>query len=85
MLGITQKADGKFKFVIGEGTSKKGSIPATGNTNTRGFFTPNTLDFAMAWILEGPTHHFALGIGHHAKTIKKIGDVLGIESKIVTA
>jgi len=85
MLGITQKADGKFKFVIGEGISKKGSIPPTGNTNTRGFFEPNTKDFIKAWVLEGPTHHYALGVGHHAKTLKKIGESLGIESVIVKA
>lgn len=85
MLGITQTADSKFKFVIGEGVSKKGPIPPTGNTNTRGFFEPNTRDFIKAWVLEGPTHHYALGIGHRAKTIQKIADVLGIESVIVTA
>lgn len=85
MLGITQKADGSFKFVIGEGISKKGPIPPTGNTNTRGFFEPNTRDFVKAWVMEGPTHHYALGIGHHAKTIKKIGELLGIESVIVKA
>ncbi|OGO79991.1 MAG: arabinose isomerase [Clostridiales bacterium GWC2_40_7] len=83
IFGITQKADGKLKFVIGEGISKKGPIPPTGNTNTRGFFEPNTKDFIKAWVMEGPTHHYALGVGHHAKTLKKIGDILGIESVIV--
>lgn len=85
MLGITLKADGKYKFVIGEGISKKGPIPPTGNTNTRGFFAPNTKDFVKAWVMEGPTHHYALGIGHHAETLKKIGELLGIESVIVKA
>ena len=83
MLGITQTADGKFKFVIGEGYSKKGAIPPTGNTNTRGFFEPTTKEFIKKWVMEGPTHHYALGVGHHAGTIKKIADVLGIESVIV--
>lgn len=83
MLGITQTAEGKFKFVIGEGMSKKGPIPPTGNTNTRGFFEPNTKDFIKEWVMQGPTHHYALGIGHHAKTLKKIGDILGIETVIV--
>ena len=83
MLGITQTANNKFKFVIGEGLSKKGPIPPTGNTNTRAFFEPNTRDFIKKWVLQGPTHHYALGIGHHADTIKKIADVLGIESVIV--
>ena len=83
MLGITQTAEGKMKFVIGEGTSKKGPIPPTGNTNTRGFFEPTTKEFIKKWVMEGPTHHYALGIGHHAQTIQKIADILGIESVIV--
>ena len=83
MLGITQTENGKFKFVIGEGISKKGPIPPTGNTNTRGFFEPTTREFVKKWVMEGPTHHYALGIGHHADAIKKIADVLGIESVIV--
>jgi len=83
MLGITQNEKGDFKFVIGEGYSKEGPIPPTGNTNTRGFFEPTTKEFVKKWVMEGPTHHYALGIGHHAKTIKKIADILNIESVIV--
>ena len=83
MLGITQTAEGKFKFVIGEGYSKEGEIPPTGNTNTRGCFEPDTKTFIKKWVMQGPTHHYALGIGHHADTIAKIADVLGIEYVIV--
>ena len=83
MLGITQTYDGKFKFVIGEGISKAGPIPPTGNTNTRGFFEPNTKDFIKRWVMEGPTHHYALGVGHKADVIKKLADALGIEAVIV--
>ena len=83
MLGITQTADGKFKFVIGEGISKLGPIPPTGNTNTRGFFEPTTKEFIKKWVMEGPTHHYALGIGHHAETLRKIAGCLGIECVVV--
>lgn len=83
MLGITQNGNGQFKFVIGEGYSKQGPIPPTGNTNTRGFFEPDTKTFIKKWVMEGPTHHYALGIGHHADTIAKIAEILGIESVIV--
>lgn len=83
MLGITQTANGKFKFVIGEGMSRAGAIPPTGNTNTRGFFEPTTKEFIKKWVMVGPTHHYALGIGHHASTIAKIADVLGIDYEIV--
>lgn len=83
MLGITQTYDGKFKFVIGEGYSKSGPIPPTGNTNTRGFFEPTTKEFIKKWVMEGPTHHYALGIGHHADELVKIADILGIERVVV--
>lgn len=83
MLGITQNAHGGFKFVIGEGISKAGAIPPTGNTNTRGFFEPTTREFIKKWVMQGPTHHYALGIGHRADTIAKIADVLGIEYVVV--
>lgn len=83
MLGITKTEAGKFKFVMGEGYSKAGPIPPTGNTNTRAFFEPDTRTFIKRWVMEGPTHHYALGIGHHADTIRKLADVLGIESVIV--
>lgn len=83
MLSIGITAQGKFKFVIGEGESVRGMIPATGNTNTRGFFKPDVRTFLKEWSAQGPTHHFALGIGHHGKTIQRIAGVLGIESVIV--
>jgi len=83
MLGIAQKEDGKFKFIIAEGESKSGPIPPTGNTNTRGFFKPDVRTFLKRWFAEAPTHHFALGIGHRAKTIQKIGNFLGIETVII--
>lgn len=83
MLGITQKANGQFKFVIAEGESRAGAIPATGNTNTRGYFRPDVRTFLKRWFREGPTHHFALGIGHRARALKTIGDFLGVEAVIV--
>jgi L-arabinose isomerase len=83
MLSMGVTAQGKFKFVIAEGESVRGPIPPTGNTSTRGFFKPDVRTFLTRWVAEGPTHHFALGVGQHAHTIKKLGDVLGIESVIV--
>ena len=84
MLSINSTYDGKFKFVIAEGESVKGPIPPTGNTNTRGYFKPDIRTFLYKWIGEGPTHHFALGIGHNAHLIKKVADYLNIESVIIS-
>jgi L-arabinose isomerase len=84
MLSIGVTARGAFKFVLAEGESVAGAIPATGNTNTRGFFQPDVRTFLKRWVAEGPTHHFALGVGHRAETLRRIADALGIESVVVS-
>ncbi len=83
ILSIGLKADGKFKFVVAEGESVAGAIPPTGNTNTHVKFKSDIRTFLRKWCLEGPTHHFALGIGHHADEIQKLAKVLGIECVVV--
>lgn len=84
ILSIGQTGDGNPKFVLAEGESVQGPIPPTGNTNTRGYFKPDIKTFLKKWVAEGPTHHFALGIGHQAHTIQKIGDIFEVDSVIVT-
>ena len=84
MMSLGLKADGSFKFVVAEGESLAGPIPPTGNTNTHGLFKPDVRTFLRRWSLEGPTHHFALGVGHHAAELKKLGCALGIETVVVT-
>jgi L-arabinose isomerase len=83
-VGLTQTADGRFKFVVAEGESLSGPIPETGNTNTRCRFPPDVGGFIENWSLEGPTHHFALGVGHIAHLIEDLGRCWGIECANVT-
>ena len=85
ILSIGLTANGRFKFIIGEGESAHGPIPPTGNTNTRGFFKPDIRSFLKRWVAEGPTHHFALGVGHHARTIQHVAEILNLESVIITS
>ncbi len=85
LLSIGVTANGKFKMVIAEGESMPGPIPPTGNTNTHGKFKPDVRTFLKRWVAEGPTHHFALGVGHHAATIAKVAETFGVEYAIVTA
>jgi L-arabinose isomerase len=85
ILSIGLTANGRFKFILAEGESVHGPIPPTGNTNTRGFFKPDVRSFLKRWVAEGPTHHFALGVGHHARTIQHIAEILNLESVIVTS
>ena len=84
MMSLGLRADGSFKFIVAEGESLAGPIPPTGNTNTHGLFKPDVRTFLRRWSLEGPTHHFALGVGHHAAELKKLGRALGIETVVVT-
>jgi L-arabinose isomerase len=83
MLSIGQTAKGSFKFVVAEGQSERHPIPPTGNTNTHGRFGPDIRRFLLDWVREGPTHHFALGIGHHADTLCAIAECLEIECAVV--
>jgi len=83
MMSIGQTAQGRFKFVIAEGMSERRPIPPTGNTNTHGRFGRNIRKFLRDWVREGPTHHFALGVGHHADTLALVADCLGIEAVVV--
>ena len=81
-IGITDR--GRLKFVIAEGESLRWPIPATGNTNTHGRFAPDLRTFLRQWVAEGPTHHFALGIGHHARSLMHLAELLNIEHAVVT-
>jgi L-arabinose isomerase len=84
IVGLTQTYDGRFKFVVAEGESLAGPIPPTGNTNTRCRFAPDVATFIENWSLEGPTHHFALGVGHISHMIENLARCWGIEYVNVT-
>ncbi len=84
MLSISVDEHGRMKFIIAEGESLARPIPATGNTNTHGRFQPDVRTFLKRWVKAGPTHHFALGIGHHARAIARIAECLGLDFEITT-
>ena len=84
IVGLTQTYGGRFKFVVAEGESLPGPIPPTGNTNTRCRFPPDVGTFIENWSLEGPTHHFALGVGHIAHLVEGFARCWGIECVNVT-
>lgn len=83
MLSVTINYQGYLKFVVAEGESVAGAIPPTGNTNTHGLFKPDLKQFLRRWMAEGPTHHFALGIGHHAKEIEHIARAFDVECVVI--
>lgn len=78
ILSITVDHDGRFRFVVAEGEAIAGPTPPTGNTNTHARFGPDIRTFLRDWALAGPTHHFALGVGHRAKEIMLLAQAIGI-------
>ena len=83
MLSISVDRNGKFRMIAAEGESLVGDIPQTGNTNTRVSFGGPVCEFLSRWCEAGPTHHLALGTGHHIDTLKKLSRMMGIELRIV--
>ena len=79
LLSINVDRAGKFRMIAAEGTSLAGEIPQTGNTNTRVSFGGDVCDFLARWCEAGPTHHLALGTGHHMDTLCKFAKISGIE------
>ena len=80
ILGLTQTADGRLKFIMAEGESLPGPILRIGNTNSRLRFPLGPAAFVDAWCAHGPTHHVALGVGHVTAEIGKLGELAGIET-----
>jgi L-arabinose isomerase len=83
ILCCTQTPDGRLKFLAAEGDSLPGEILHIGNTNSRLRFALPPDEFVDRWCQEGPTHHVALGVGHRAQTIQKVGQILGLETVVV--
>ena len=79
MLSINVDRNGRFRMIAAEGTSIAGDIPQTGNTNTRVSFGCDVCDFLARWSEAGPTHHLALGVGHHIGTLRKFAKISGIQ------
>lgn len=83
LLSINVDRFGKFRMIAAEGEALPGEIPQTGNTNTRIRFGSDVCDFLARWCEAGPTHHLALGVGHHMETLRKFSKISGIELKEV--
>ncbi len=84
ILGVTQRADGRLKFLLGEGESIPGPTFQIGNTNSRIRFPLDAATFVNRWTEAGPTHHCALGIGQQSGVLSQVGRLLGIETLVIT-
>jgi L-arabinose isomerase len=79
IFGVTQTREGNLKMLAAEGESLPGPTLKIGNTNSRLRFTLPPAAFMNGWCEQGPTHHCALGVGHHAGTLRKVARLLDLE------
>lgn len=79
-LSVVESIDGQIMFVFAEAASVPGPILKIGNTNSRYRFPIGARSFMEAWNSYGPAHHCAVGVGHLASRIEKLGLLLGIRA-----
>ncbi len=80
LLSVVETAEGKLKFLAAEGESVPGPILEIGNTNSRYSFPIGARRFVNEWNAQGPAHHCAIGLGHIANRIGKLGALLKMET-----
>ena len=78
LLSVVEQAGGKLILLVAEGESVPGPILEIGNTNSRYKFSLGARKFVNDWNSYGPAHHCAVGVGHIASKISKLGQLLNI-------
>ena len=79
LLSVAEDGSGGFKLLVAEGTSEAGPILEIGNTNSRYRFPIGARRFIQRWNEQASAHHCAVGVGHVAGKLEKLGKLLGIE------
>jgi L-arabinose isomerase len=83
LLSVVQGAGGKLSLLVAEGESVAGPVLHIGNTNSRYRFCIGAKKFMNEWSKAGPAHHCAIGVGHIASKIEKLGALVGLEARRV--
>jgi len=79
LLSVVEKGGGSLSFLVAEGESVAGPILEIGNTNSRYRFPIGARRFVNDWSRCWPVHHCAVGVGHIAERIEKLGKLLRID------
>ncbi len=80
LLSVVEGKDDIF-FLVAQGESVAGPVLDIGNTNSRYKFSLSVKDFISRWSKAGPAHHCAIGVGHVADKLVKLGTLLGIRTE----
>ncbi len=78
LLSVVQKRDSTMMLLCAEAESVAGPVLEIGNTNSRYKFSIGARRFVNEWNEEGPSHHCAVGTGHIAHKIHKLGSLLNM-------
>jgi L-arabinose isomerase len=79
LLSVVEQKGGKLMLLVAEAASVPGPILEIGNTNSRYKFPIGARQFVNNWNAHGPAHHCAVGVGHIAEKIKKLGQLLSMD------
>lgn len=79
LLSVIQTFDGQLKLLVAEAETVPGPILEIGNTNSRYRFSLGARRFINEWCKHGPAHHCAVGVGHIAAKIEKLGAIVGLD------
>ncbi len=79
LLSVIEAGPGKLALLCAEAESVPGPILEIGNTNSRYRFACGAREFVNRWNRHGPAHHCAVGVGHLAGKIEKLGHLLQLE------
>jgi len=77
LLSVVEGKDDVF-LLVAEGESVDGPILQIGNTNSRYRFSIGVRAFMNEWSKQGPSHHCAIGVGHIANKVQKLGNLLNL-------
>ncbi len=77
LLSVVEGKDDVF-LLVAEGESVEGPVLQIGNTNSRYRFSIGARNFMNEWSKQGPSHHCAIGVGHIANKIDKLGNILNL-------
>jgi L-arabinose isomerase len=79
LLSVVEHQGGGLFLLVAEGETVAGPILEIGNTNSHYKFNIGARKFVNDWNAHGPSHHCAVGIGHVASKIQKLGKLLNMD------